>query len=520
MKEMKKYGCVLSAAAAMLMISGNSFASSCTTSLLTSYANTVDSYGYNSATTTSATIGVCGYSITASASVPIDTFDNSNSGTFTLAGKEVYLETNAATFDDATSANTLLVKVDGVEKFNGVIGNATLAEMLSLANLLTFNGKTVTVTTDISGLTYANLDTATDSTYDNNTITVSVDGVVVYSGLIGNLTTQDGANFLAALGSVDAGTIVQQDVQRTATTVTTTIVANRISSVLKSAKFGRAPIKKDSGIGDQSGLGITGISSGDEMQNKGVWFSGGNTWLRSTDTFAPYKGTLQTALIGVDGQPQENFLVGVTVGLENTNLDTSFNSGELEIFGATFTPYVGYRFLDGAVTWGAQAGYGIFWNDSERTSNGVDITGSYKSQRLMLNTDVDYYKNLGDSNWTFNGTVGTLLVWDSRDDYSESDGTTPTKNDTVLGEAKLGATLFYTVNDKLQAYVGATYLYDYFMDQDFDVANNEDKDQVDVNIGFDFVNEKDHTITIDASGSFGREDTDVYTVQANYRMPF
>jgi hypothetical protein len=534
MKLVKKSGYTLSAAAALLLLSGgNSQASSCTTSLLSTYADTLDAQGYNGSSTTSATISVCGYSITMSGSVPLDTLTTSNSGTFSLGGKTVYVETNASTLDAATSANTLLVTVDGVQQFNGTISTATISEILALSSLLTFNGKTVDITTDITGLTYNSLDTAADNTYDANTITVTVDGVVVYSGLIGSLTAQNGADFLAALGAIDNGTVVQQDVQRTASTVTTGMVSRRVSSVLRSVKSkkskgsggGSAPDgsgQKPKGQDDRAGIGLkmTGLSSGDGERTKGLWFSAGSTWMKSSDQYAPYRGNMQIAMVGADIQTSDNLLIGVTLGIESTNIDTSFNNGGVEIFGATITPYLGYMFFDGDLTLGIQAGYGIFNNESIRNPGGTKISGSYTTERVLLNSDVDYYKNIGESNWTLNSTLGALLVWDYRDDYTESDGTQPIKNDTVLGEAKVGATLFYAENDVTEFYAGAVYLYDFLMDQDFDTANNEDRDEYNVSIGMDYVNEKDHIFTVDMTKSLGRKDTDTTSAQVNYRIPF
>ena len=530
----RKTGVALSALTAMLLLSGGAQASSCTTSMLTAAGNSFDN-SYTGASS-SATIGACGYSLTVSAAITGDQLANQQSGTFSLNGNSVYLSTNAVNLKSIKSSNTLQMTVNGVEKFNGVINAATLPEMLSLTSLLTFNGNTVAVSTDIGSLTYSQLDAAlsvNSHVYDNNNITISVNDVVVYSGRIGDLTAQTAANFLAALSAIDSATIVQQDIQRTATTVTSSIISRRVASVLRSAKFGGGTGKKDSDSGSSSrsggkpslsssqpGMSMSGISSGDDGGNKGMWFSGGNTWLSSTDPFAPYKGTMKIAMVGIDAQPNPNLLVGVTVGLENTIVSTTFNQGELDVFGGTITPYAGYMFLDGALTIGAQVGYGAFWNESERISGITTVLGSYRTERVMANTDIDVYKNIGDSGLVLNGTVGALMVWDYRDTYSESDGTTPLKNDTVLGESKVGANLLFAINDSAQIFGGVTYLYDFLMDQDFDVQNNEDKDEFNVNLGMDILNDKGHSFTADVTQSLGRKDTKVLSFQVNYRMPF
>ena len=64
MKEMKKYSCALSTAAVILMLSGNSYASSCSESLIDSAATAFDNT--YSTSSKSAVFSVCGYIVTVS----------------------------------------------------------------------------------------------------------------------------------------------------------------------------------------------------------------------------------------------------------------------------------------------------------------------------------------------------------------------------------------------------------------------------------------------------------------------
>ncbi|MBF0293990.1 MAG: autotransporter outer membrane beta-barrel domain-containing protein [Magnetococcales bacterium] len=484
-------------------------------------------YLANSATVLSGSF--CGQSYSINPSLP-STLESGSTISGTIAGFPFTFTSSVpinqiGAHPDQTN-HTFTLTVSGVEIYSGSYKN--LSAMRN-SQTMTFmvGGKPMTFTTNAASWMQSTRTNITTLTYN---------GATLFSGTERQIGVQDVLNFLGAIGTLDSGSATQQQVNRTTSQVVATVVSSRISAALSQASSAGkgmrpkgpgsvpgTPLPGGEGRQDSSGLTmpITGLSSGELKSNsKGLWGTVGNTWIRGTSAFLPYTGQLKLMLLGGDMKVLKSSLVGVTVGIEDNILNTNYNNGGIDTTGVSITPYFGTSFLDGGLVWNVSASYGASKSNTDRLTPGTmtRVTGSYHARRVMLDTNLDGYLPLSSAT-TLNLGVGVLGSWDHRGKYTESDNTTPLKNDTGLGEAKVSATLHHTYKS-FSGFVGASYLYDFFMDQDIISNNKEDRDEISAKIGFDYAVKDNHTLTLDLNNSFGRENTKITGVMANYRIDF
>ncbi|WP_241730009.1 autotransporter family protein [Pseudomonas sp. SST3] len=141
---------------------------------------------------------------------------------------------------------------------------------------------------------------------------------------------------------------------------------------------------------------IRGMSSGDALQETGVWvqalYSDANQDLR--DGVAGYNAYSRGIAIGADGKLNDQLTLGVAYSFLNTDVNSE-NGNETEVDGHAFTLYSGYElgryFVDASLT------YGINSNEGTRYVLGENAKSDYDSSVLGLNVTSGYSYSINDN---------------------------------------------------------------------------------------------------------------------------
>ncbi|MFG3451522.1 autotransporter domain-containing protein [Stutzerimonas stutzeri] len=140
---------------------------------------------------------------------------------------------------------------------------------------------------------------------------------------------------------------------------------------------------------------IRGMSSGDALQETGVWvqalYSDANQDLR--DGVAGYNAYSRGIAIGADGKLNDQLTLGVAYSFLNTDVNSE-NGNETEVDGHAFTLYSGYElgryFVDSSLT------YGVNSNEGSRYVLGEKAKSDYDSSVLGLNITGGYSYSIND----------------------------------------------------------------------------------------------------------------------------
>jgi hypothetical protein len=207
--------------------------------------------------------------------------------------------------------------------------------------------------------------------------------------------------------------------------------------------------------------GMSGLNAGDGTLPIGAWVSYSYSDYDNDLISTAYDGNRHTVLGGIDFAPWESTVLGIAVGYEDGDTDTTFNLGELETDGYTIAPYFGYLFTD---TWSVNFsfGYSDLEYDQFRTDpiTGGRVTSSPDAERWFGMFNLNGLTTYG--NWILGGRVGTLWARSEVDAFVESDGTSVTEARSKLGSWSIGGDAAYSFGE-FEPFVSATYEYDYSM---------------------------------------------------------
>lgn len=212
--------------------------------------------------------------------------------------------------------------------------------------------------------------------------------------------------------------------------------------------------------GDVSGLDGSGLSAGEhaDVRRFNIWVNGAYSNYDDSLSSTDMDGRTWNATAGVDYQFLDWLIAGVSLGYEDTHLDTNYNRGQLDMDGVTVSPYVlfllnQYVSVDGAV------GYSDLDIDQDRTLPGTAtvVTGSLDAERFFGSAGVN--ASFWRGNWNFSGRFGYFYTAQDNDAFVESDGTVNAELDTQLGQAQLSGRVAYYAGIAMP-YVSVAFNYD------------------------------------------------------------
>ncbi len=165
----------------------------------------------------------------------------------------------------------------------------------------------------------------------------------------------------------------------------------------------------------------TGMAAGDPANGVGVWVSYGYSDFENDFSSTQFDGRTHTALLGIDFMPTSNTVVGIAFGIENTETDTDFNSGDQKTNGFTVAPYAGVS-INEHVSVDVSLGYSKLDNEQQSV---FPITGlgdipaesDYDSERWFVNGNINGFYSL--NNWLFTGQFGLLWAKNRQEQYQD-----------------------------------------------------------------------------------------------------
>ena len=257
-------------------------------------------------------------------------------------------------------------------------------------------------------------------------------------------------------------TQVLEDTMPTATKRTTAAVAKRTRQARRGARGGRAApgdARLEGNVAWHRGHGrdylaapdgnaaipsflSSGYAAGGDESRISVWANVGHTLVKNDFFNTEFFGTIVTGVGGADYWVTDRILVGGFGTVENTDVDTKFNDGEMDGDGFTAGIYVAYLLGDRFSVEG-QFGYTFTDTHTERTSiiTGAEVSGSTDSHRLF--GSIAFTGDFQIDNFLLSPTVRHILAQEKADPFTESDGTPVGKENVDLGLLQVGGRASY-----------------------------------------------------------------------------
>ena len=189
-----------------------------------------------------------------------------------------------------------------------------------------------------------------------------------------------------------------------------------------------------------------GKSAAANQPRVGAWVQGAYTFVDNNETGGKFDGGIANIVAGIDFKPgmlNDKGVVGLAVGYEDVDVDTSFNNGTFDGDGFTIAPYFGYSFTP---NWTGDIAIGYSNLDYNFTRTNGAVSGNFDADRLFGAANVTgtfFRKNL-----RIAPKVGFLVLYEDQEAFTDSAGT-PVGSTTIhLGRANLGAELGYTYKAK------------------------------------------------------------------------
>ncbi|MBL1141161.1 MAG: autotransporter outer membrane beta-barrel domain-containing protein [Proteobacteria bacterium] len=213
---------------------------------------------------------------------------------------------------------------------------------------------------------------------------------------------------------------------------------------------------------------MSGLAAGDGYSDWGVWSSishnkfGADIPINSAvQPLAKYDAYQSTIFVGADKLISDKWVLGLTVGYENTDIDTKYNGGDNKTDGFTIAPYMAYLIND-IFSVDMVAGYTSLSTDTDRIDNvtGSTVSGDFDADRWFVATNLNATVYHGQ--WVFGGRLGLLYTEEDQDAYTERGGATARtlgKRHIDLTQGSIGANLAYT-HATVEPFASITYYND------------------------------------------------------------
>lgn len=282
-----------------------------------------------------------------------------------------------------------------------------------------------------------------------------------------------------------------------AASATASLVSDRLSAL--NLGGGTSTAKADGNSYQLSynlGLDEEGKAAGDGQQKFGAWVNFSGSRFLYDKAESKYDGNLFTGMIGLDYALSDKFTVGLGVGYEKTEVDTTFNEGSQEAKGWTAAPYVSYQYNDNYSV-NLSAGFSQLDYDMDRKDQQDKniITGDTDAARWF--GALNFNGNWSNDNLVYGASVGTLYTHEKKDGFTEvgSGAKTVAEETTKIGRASIGGNVGYEFFDMMTPYVRAKYSYDY---QD---GGSADESSVNAGLGVKFDLGSSVSAGIEANGT-------------------
>lgn len=260
-----------------------------------------------------------------------------------------------------------------------------------------------------------------------------------------------------------------------------------------------------------------GEAAGGDAQRFGTWVQISNTWVKNTDAGGTYDGTSTAATVGFDYRISQGVILGMALGADELDVQTTYNDGTFAGNGYSVIPYIGFSFADRWIFTGLMSLTDVKY---ETTSNNGGTTGSFHAKRFSASGVVEGNYPVGD--FTVYPHVGAFYMRESQDGFTDSSGTAIAAADVDLGRASGGATVGYNLG-MVEPFVRAFAEYDFVNEDEVALTggrfSSNDKFGINAGTGLKFTISDNLSGRFEAdAGSLLRDNLDTYTVAGSLRF--
>jgi hypothetical protein len=396
------------------------------------------------------------------------------SGTFTVddgSGDPIYIDASGNLSDPLEPS------------FSGSFSNGTIS----------FSNSTTSKSFRTDGVTDFNCDV-------NSSGTASRNGTVVTEASPSSSVTQTSSTLVSTVTSLFKG------------------MQTRMSNVLRGGLGGFKLLGNNSIMFDNT----MGRAAGDKLEGVGAW--GSYSYMDfENDSTVGYDGLRHNFMIGMDIKPRDNMVAGISVGFETTDIDTTFNTGNIDSDGYTIAPYFGLL-IDDNWSLDALAGYSSIDTSQYRTTAGSRVNSSTDSERWFASANLTYAVAFSDK-YYLEGRGGIMSADEQQDAYTESDGTVRATSRVAITQLSLGGTVSYLGYDNFMPYLGLTYNYDASTNgpQLVSAAGNvigDDDDDILSSLGLRYSDDSNISAGFEWNHRFDRNDFEEDTLNLDVRVQF
>ena len=354
-----------------------------------------------------------------------------------------------------------------------------------------------------------------DGTYSNGTISGS--GTVTSTSVYTTDCTVN-VSFSLSGGTSAPATAPLNTVGTLSSTIQsmTSVVTSRINSILNNIVSGFDL------TGGKPTVSIDmGRAAGDEFEGLSAWASYSGMRLDNNSAF-DFDGDRQAFMFGMDYQPKANMVTGLMVSWETTDLDTVFNSGNVQADGYTIVPYFGMS-LDGNWSMDALIGYGMIDIEQFHRGTGSLVTSSTDTTRLFAAANLNY--GFVYDQFYLEGRGGITSADEQQDSYIESNSNQQGALRTAFTQLHLGGKATYLGFEEINPYIGLTYNYNASSNSVALFGNNAtavetDRDDMVSSVGFNWQKEENLSAGFEWTHRFMHKDFREDAIKLDIRMAF
>jgi len=270
---------------------------------------------------------------------------------------------------------------------------------------------------------------------------------------------------------------------------------------------------------------ITSLNAGDSTASDllfGAWASYSYSDFENNFVTTAFDGERHGFLVGADLVLGEKTILGIAVGYEDNDIDTTFNRGNQETEGISFIPYFGYLLDD---TWSVDGafGYSNMETDQFRTAPGTTtrINSFTDADRWFGALNLNGFTNY--DNWLFTGRFGILYANHDQDSFVESDGTLIANLVSELGQINIGGDVAYSYGE-FEPFARVTYEYDWTLTEIGVLGGGPqpsfDKDDVLIGAGVRYFGTNNISGNLEWNKRLGRDDYDEDSFSITIRADF
>lgn len=309
---------------------------------------------------------------------------------------------------------------------------------------------------------------------------------------------------------------------RAATTQTVNLITGRIAAV-----NGNANLAKAVTFSANEKEGQLGLAGGSKNRGLGVWVQGAFTSVEDENTATKFDGNIYTVAGGIDKRLGKA-IIGIAGGYENSDIDTTYNSGSIDGKGWFVAPYVSLS-INKMINVEATAGMAWIDYDTTRTeaTNSEKWAGSTEGERTFGSLAVNATKDVKKMSYT--GTLGINYAEEDRDAYNETGSIFGTANavaatSSKLGQVRFGGTAAYNAG-KVQPYLRVMGEWDYTKSDTVAVSSAQTKPTDDdfgvrVGLGLNLNLGPNVKATIEGESVLARDNYTEYSGLAKLRVEF